>query len=115
MGDSYSEDINDNFLNGTLNFTDKGFTFYEFDKYSDAKLYLNSVLQDLRLHKKMSESKFLLKFKNFVREMFKPLKIDKSCGWDIYNREDIISEICDVISENVKNIEEDSILFMNIN
>ena len=114
FGNSYSEDIDNKFLNGSLNFTDKGFTFYEFDKYSDVKLYLNSVLYDLRLHKKMSESKFILKFKNFVRQIFKPLKIDKSSGWDIYNRQNILSEISDTIIENLTKINDDSILFENI-
>lgn len=79
FGFSYCDGLNGKPLNCSLNFTDSGFMSDRFDTFSDMKLFLVSVTDELHDLKKTKNTKKLL---NIVKNNFQYLKIDWEAGWD---------------------------------
>jgi len=63
----------------SFGFTDVGFTSDRFDSISDIKLFLVTVLSELRERQKSENIKV---FRNIVRNIFSPLTIDWESGWN---------------------------------
>lgn len=80
FGFSYSKDLEDGPLWGTLVHTDLGFITDRFDWVADPKLFLVSVSYEINKHRRTKESKL---FRKRVRKIFSPLSINWKSGWDI--------------------------------
>ena len=79
FGFSYSEKIGEGPLWPSLGHTEVGFTSDRFDKFSDPKLLLVTVAEEIYEKRRNKTNK---KLKRIVRNMFSPLNIDWSSGWD---------------------------------
>lgn len=78
-GYSYVSEMENGYLYPSLLHTDVGFTSDRFDEVSDSKLFLISVANDLKKHKKDRKSS---KFRKIVKNIFHELQIDWESGWD---------------------------------
>jgi len=81
FGYSYSQDLDDSYLWGTLSQTDIGFTTDRFDNLIDFKLFLVSVSYEMKDNFKSENSKI---FRKIVKQIFNGLKLDWETGWDKY-------------------------------
>ncbi len=79
FGFSYSKALENKPITGPLGFTDVGFMSNCFDQWSDLKLFLISVSNELKFYRGDKVSKDIRKW---VRNSFKPLDVDWGCGWD---------------------------------
>ena len=82
FGFSYIENMNKNYCWPSLAHTDVGFMSDRFDKWSDAKLFLITVSNELYEYKKSNRTRDL---KKYVRKIFRPLSIDIDSGWDNFD------------------------------
>lgn len=78
-GFSYIGDMDNGPLWTSLAHTDVGFMSDRFDWVADPKLFLVTVSSEIQEHRPGKQAD---KFRNIVRNIFKPLKIDWECGWD---------------------------------
>jgi hypothetical protein len=85
FGFSYTKDIENNNMRCILAHTITGHTSNVFDWLADAKNFLTSVSSTLIRNRKSKKTK---KLRNFVKNIFSPLKIDWSCGWNLETKED---------------------------
>lgn len=91
-GFSYIEYEEPGSLLSALAHTDIGFMSDRFDWVADPKLFLVTLSDELLEHKKSKKS---LKFRKITTNIFKPLKIDWTTGWDIEikkNASDLITD-----------------------
>ena len=79
FGFSYIEDIEDNPLWLSLEYTECGFISDRFDPINDAKLFLISVSSEMFRKRKNIDIK---RFRKLIKILFEPLKVDWDCGWD---------------------------------
>lgn len=79
FGFSYIEDMQDGPLWMSLAHTDVGFTSDRFDWVADPKLFLVTVASEIRAKRKTPRTK---KLQRIVKNIFSPLNIDWSSGWD---------------------------------
>jgi len=83
-GFSYVKDMQNGPLYPSLGHTKVGFNSFTFDMFSDAKLFLVTVADEIFEKRHSKESR---KLKRIVYNMFKRLKIDWKSGWDGFERE----------------------------
>ncbi len=79
FGFSYIEDMDDGPLWPSMAHTDAGFMSDRFDWVADPKLFLVTVSGELKDKRPSRKSR---KLRRVVRNIFYPLKIDWSAGWD---------------------------------
>jgi hypothetical protein len=70
-------------IGSALAHTNVGFISSLYDQNADAKLFLASVSNEMKKHKK---SEISTQFRNLVKNIYEKCNIDMDCGWD--NRED---------------------------
>ena len=75
-GFSYIDALDDEYMSSSLGHTDIGFTSDRFNWISDPKLFLISIMHELK------DRTDCEKFKNIVFNMFSELPVDWECGWD---------------------------------
>lgn len=90
FGFSYSDDLKNYPMWGTLNQTDIGFLSDRFDMISDSKLFLVTVSDEIYNAKKTKKTK---KLKNIVKNAFFHLNIDWYSGWDNYTNKSVTEYI----------------------
>ena len=78
-GFSYIQDFEDGPLFPSMSHTDVGFTSSQFDAFADPKLFLVTVSEEIRDKRETPKSKTL---RRIVKNMFGPLNICWSSGWD---------------------------------
>jgi hypothetical protein len=108
FGFSFIENMNDSPLWATLAHTDVGFMSDRFDWVADPKLFLVTLSSELRQRRKNVNSK---NFRNIVRNIFGPLNIDWSSGWDKTEKKGASDYVTELLKECNDNIEHKSILF----
>ena len=79
FGFSYIENLEDGPLWSSMGHTKYGFTSNKFDHVNDAKLFLVTVSNEIKLKRKSKDSK---KLRRIVHNIFNKLNIDWVCGWD---------------------------------
>jgi hypothetical protein len=80
-GFSTSSDLLKNPCYISLAFTDSGYMSPAYDPIADAKLFLISVAEDLRVNR--SSAKQVILFRNIVKNLFQSIKeLDWKSGWD---------------------------------
>jgi hypothetical protein len=100
FGFSFVGEMNDGPLWPSLAHTNVGFMSDRFDPVADAKLFLMTVSDEMKSKRGSKASKL---FRNVVRNIYFPLKIDIESGWDTveeYGASDTILMRMDSISEN---------------
>ena len=103
-GFSYVKDMENRPLLPSLGHTNVGFNSYIFDTFSDPKLFLVTVADEIFEKRHSPQSK---KFKRIVGNMFKNFKIDWKSGWDDFESE----SASDYIGRLIKTFDSRSKLF----
>ncbi len=96
FGFGRSDDLNDHPLCISLSFTESGYMSPAFDPIADMKIFLVSISSDLDTYRFTDQ---VDEFRNMVKHIFKPLKLDWRAGWDLHNCPDIINQIYDYIED----------------
>jgi hypothetical protein len=96
FGFAFSKDLNKGPLWPSLNHTDVGFMSSTFDKFSDPKLFLVTVSDEIYQSKNSKKSKKLL---NIVKNTFSNLDINWDSGWD----SDTNTCVTDFVFDKIKN------------
>ena len=104
FGFSYIKDMEDGPLWPSMAHTDIGFTSDRFDWVSDPKLFLVTVSSEIKNKRNSKRSRI---FRKVVKNMFYPLNIDWSSGWD----EGEEQGASDYVTEMIKDYNPGSILF----
>lgn len=105
FGFSYSSDLNDHPSYLSLAYTDAGYMSPACDTIADSKIFLVSLAEDF--HECRRKSVQATRFRNIVRNLFAPLRLVWTSGWDKTNE----SSIVDRIFRYVENANETSTLF----
>jgi hypothetical protein len=105
FGFSYSSDLNQNPSYLSLAYTDAGYMSPAYDSIADAKVFLVSLAEDLKECRIKSTQ--ATKFRNIVRNLFAPLKLVWTSGWDKTEEMSIV----DRIFKYIENPKEQSELF----
>jgi hypothetical protein len=79
FGFSYSSGLEGDYAWPTLSHTDVGYMSDRFDPFSDPKLFLITVSDEIRSSIKTRKTR---KFKNIVKNIYGKLKLDWDSGWD---------------------------------
>jgi len=103
-GFSYVKNMQNGPLYPSLGHTKVGFNSFTYDMFSDAKLFLVTVADEIFEKRHSKESK---KLKRVVYNMFKRLKIDWKSGWDGFENE----SASDYIGRLIKSFDVKSKLF----
>jgi serine/threonine protein kinase len=107
-GFSTITDIYNKPVNCPLAFTDSGYLSPVYDPIADLRVFLVSVLDDLRsINVEYTENKDIRIFRNIVHNIFDPLDIDWYSGWDLRDDRSLLDQ-CFVPIENIR---EKSVLF----
>lgn len=93
FGFSFIDNMNDGPLWPSMGHTEVGFYSNQFDKFSDAKLFLVTISGELN---QIRKTKTTCKFKNMVKNIFSELKIDWFSGWD-KNKQSASDYVSDII------------------
>ena len=104
FGFSYIENMDKNYCWPSLAHTDVGFMSDRFDRWSDPKLFLITVSNELYEYKKSNRTRAL---KKYVRKIFRPLSIDMDSGWDNFDEYSAI----DHMLNHIKDVDIESKLF----
>jgi len=86
-GFSYSKSLKSGPLWTSLTHTDVGFLSNQFDPISDPKLFLVSVAYEIN---QMRNTKNGRKFNRIIKNIFDPLKLDWTSGWDDTKRKSAV-------------------------
>lgn len=98
FGFSYSDSLNDGPLYPSMGHTSVGFTSDRYDWVTDAKLFLVTVSYEI---KGKRDTKMAKRFRRIVKNMFFPLDIEWSCGWDNTESDPSASDyVCDIFNEH---------------
>jgi hypothetical protein len=97
FGFSRSQAINNNPSYCSLAYTDAGYMTPGYDPLADPKIFLVSVAEDFKEYRDTEETN---KFRNVVKNLFRPLNIDWSSGWDIECEPPVVDQLFNYI-ENV--------------
>tara|TARA_B110000438_G_scaffold266782_1_gene281101 strand:- start:790 stop:2466 length:1677 start_codon:yes stop_codon:yes gene_type:complete len=106
FGFSYTKDMENKSLLSSLAHTNVGFTTNQCDNIADTKLFLVTVSDELKIHRKGKRSN---KMRNIIKNVFKPLDINWDSGWDNYTK--YRNNGSDCISEAINEIPTKSCLF----
>jgi hypothetical protein len=106
FGFSTIKNVNDHNMFCSLSYTDSGYMSPGYDPMADPKIFLVSVSDDLVEYKPNSDVS--VKFRNVVKNIFEPLRIDWRSGWDKKRGE---LPLVDQIFNYIENIDERSKLF----
>jgi hypothetical protein len=79
FGFSYSKSSEKAQMNCSLGHTQYGFIQCEKDQYTDAKLFLCSVSNEINKYKNSDTSQT---FRNIVKNLYQKSKVQLDCGWD---------------------------------
>ena len=96
-GFSFIKSMNGNPMWQSMAHTSVGFMSDRFDNFADPKLFLVSVSNDLKYFKRNKNAK---KFRNIVRNIFKPLTIDWESGWDDVDNTSASEYVLELIAGN---------------
>jgi hypothetical protein len=94
---------NPNFI--SLAYNDAGYMAPAYDYMADMKLFLVTLSEDFREYRKKSSTTPVLR--TIVKNMFAPLDIDWTSGWDIQREQPLVDQLFDY----VENIDEKSRVF----
>lgn len=94
FGFSHVKEFDDDYAWSSFGFTDVGFTSDRFDSISDPKLFLVTVSSELKNKRK---SKNVEIFRNVVKNMFAPLKIDWESGWNDVRTNSASNKVLDLL------------------
>ena len=98
FGFSHARSIKKRPIHSSLAHTDIGFLTYRDDPIADAKLFLVSLAYELKGYR--ARSKHCHHFRKFVKNIFKPLGIDETSGWDAgYSRLSAIDRVSEVLGD----------------
>jgi len=86
FGFSFNKNCENKPLYGALAHTDIGFIPSVYDQFSDGKLFLSSVSNEMAKYKKSDVS---TTFRHLIEKIYGKCEIDLECGWD--DREDSVS------------------------
>jgi hypothetical protein len=78
-GFGYISEMENQPISKSLDHTDVGFMSDRFDQVADPKLFLITISDEIKRYRNSKKSKI---FRNLVKNIFKPLKIDYETGWD---------------------------------
>lgn len=106
FGFSYANCLNEKPIWSSLAHTNVGFTTNQYNPISDIKLFLVTLSDELIDYRKNKKTK---KFRQMIKNIFKPLRINWESGWDIYKKNDM--DAADHISEAISHIKTKSKLF----
>jgi hypothetical protein len=107
-GFSYIDNMKNRPIFSSLAHTDVGFMTNEYNRFSDPKLFLVTISEELKNYKSSENCRTL---RNIVRNIYKSLNIDWESGWDIYNKPGAAY----YITRNVKNLQDTSDFFNKYN
>lgn len=79
FGFSYSSNLEDKPLWNSLIHTHVGFISNRFDRFSDAKLFLSTISNEMCRYRKSKNSK---KLRNIAKNIFSEINVDMYSGWD---------------------------------
>jgi len=79
FGFSFSKSAENHRMNCSLAHTKYGFIQCKEDAYTDAKLFLLSVSNEINKYKRSDTSQM---FRNVVKSLYKDARVDLDCGWD---------------------------------
>jgi hypothetical protein len=79
FGFSFSKSAENHRMNCSLAHTKYGFIQCKEDAYTDAKLFLLSVSNEINKYKRSDTSQT---FRNVVKSLYKDARVDLDCGWD---------------------------------
>lgn len=79
FGFSFSKSAENYRMNCSLAHTKYGFIQCKEDSYTDAKLFLLSVSNEINKYKRSDTSQT---FRNVVKSLYKDARVDLDCGWD---------------------------------
>lgn len=96
FGYSYSDDIVNNPMWYSLSYTEYGFNTWKFDWLNDFKIFLLSISSELKNSFRSDRNK-IIKFNQLVSNLFHPLNVNKTNGWDNDNDKSITETILDEI------------------
>ena len=96
FGFSFIENMNDGPLWPSMAHTSAGFTSFQFDRIVDPKLFLMTVSDEMKEHRKTKETK---KFRKIVVNIFDKLTIDDQSGWDEITETDASDYIYNIIED----------------
>jgi hypothetical protein len=96
FGFSYISDLDNGPAYPSMAHTDVGFMSDRFDPFSDPKLFLVSVANDIDVNRKGKTNK---KFKHIVKNIFGKLKLDWEAGWDETKKEGAANYVLDILEE----------------
>jgi len=91
-GFSYTEDMNNNYAWASMAHTSYGFMSNQYDKFTDPKLFLVSVSDDLKKNRNNKQTSI---YRRIIKNIFYNLNIDWESGWDnikTKNASEIISK-----------------------
>jgi hypothetical protein len=96
FGYSYISDLEDGPMYAPGLHTDVGFMSHEFDWVGDPKLFLVTVSNEI---KEARGTRLARRFRRIVKNMFDPLDIDFSSGWDKEREKSALEEVIDMVEE----------------
>jgi hypothetical protein len=99
FGFSYIQDMDGEPLWATLNQTDIGFTTDRFDSFSDPKLFLVTVSDEIHEARKSRKSR---KLKNITKNIYNNLKLDWDSGWDDDTEKCATDYVLEIFSKHSK-------------
>lgn len=94
FGFSYCVNNDNKPFYASLNFTDSGFFSDRFDSFSDMKLFLVTVADEIHEYKKTKKTK---KLHNITKNLYHPLNIDWESGWDTYTNKCVNDRVIDTL------------------
>lgn len=94
FGFSYAENAENGPLWSSLGYTDSGFLSDRFDWVADPKLFLITLSEEIRHKRNTKKSKT---FRRVVQNMFHPLSVDMSCGWDTHCSDSALDIVWDTM------------------
>lgn len=95
FGFSYISDMEDKPLFIDLSQTDAGFMSDRFDWVADPKLFLVTISDQIKFHRKSKKS---LRLRRVVRNLFFPLKIDWQRAWDNTEEMSAINYVIEILN-----------------
>ena len=81
----------------SFGFTDIGFTSDRFDSISDPKLFLVTVSSEIKAKRKSENARI---FRNVIKNIFSPLKIDWQSGWNDLDTSSASNKVLDLLESH---------------
>lgn len=91
-------------LNCTLKHTEKGFLCYQYDDFADLKLFMISIVNDLKTGKR---KEMYHKVRRICQNVFKRIHVDWDNGWDISSLPTPFEELIELMPSYIRLFTED--------